>query len=57
MATSRLNAKSGENSAHLLGNIEEGKSKKTNAEIPPSPYKEGENDKTSKRNLSLSSDG
>jgi hypothetical protein len=28
MATSRLNGKSGENSPHLQGNIEEGKSKK-----------------------------
>ncbi len=42
MATSRLNGKSGENSPHLLGNIEEGNGKKTNAEIPPSPYKEDE---------------
>jgi len=49
MATSRLNGKSGENSPHLLGNIEEGKSKKINAEFLLHPIKRTKNEKTSKR--------
>jgi hypothetical protein len=55
MATSRLNGKSGENSPHLLGNIEEGKSEKTDAEIPPSPYKRGRKTKKPQKEKNKSS--